>query len=72
MRALPPAETVAVFGADSTLPLGSFPAHACGDCHAWNSWRFGLSGVAFPGPDGDPTLRASHEAHQVAFEGIYP
>jgi len=74
LLALAPAETLAAFdaaGADR-LSLGDFPAHACGDCHAWNAWRFGLSGVAFPGEAGDPTARATHEAHQDAFEERAP
>ncbi len=69
--ALPPADTLALFDGD-TAALGAFPAHACGDCHAWNAWRFGESGVGFPGPDGDPTRRETHEAFDVAFGELYP
>lgn len=70
--ALAPQETVDVFGESEVLDLGAFPAHACADCHAWNGWRFGESGVDFPGADGDPTLRATHEAHQESFLEKYP
>lgn len=72
--ALPPADTLAAFDAEGaqSLPLGAFPAHACGDCHAWNAWRFGESGVEFPGPDGEPTLRATHAEHDGAFSELYP
>ncbi len=72
--AFAPSTTLDVFdalGAD-TLPLGSFPTHACADCHAWNAWYWAPSGVPFPGPAGDPTLRASHVEHQAAFEEKYP
>ncbi len=69
--AVSPAESVADFdaaGAES-LPAGSFTPNACSGCHAWNDWLFDRR---FPGPTGDPTLRATHEELQSAFEGMWP
>ncbi len=71
-EALPPADTLAVFGDADTLPVGAAPAHACGDCHAWLALDWERRNVVFPGPASDPTLRVSHEAHQAAFEEKYP
>ncbi len=72
--AVPPAHTVSVFdaAAASSLPLGEYPAHACGDCHAWNATDWATRGVTFPGPAGDPGLRESHAEHQSAFVEKYP
>jgi predicted CXXCH cytochrome family protein len=72
--ALAPQHTVEVFHDEGleALALGAAPAHACGDCHAWNAWYFESLGLVFRGPSGDPTLLETHEAHQAAYEEIYP
>lgn len=69
--AVPPSDSVAAFDAAgvSSLDPGEFPPNACQECHAWNEW---LSGGSFGGPAGDMTQRATHEALQTAFEGMYP
>ncbi len=69
--ALPPSDTLDVFDAAgaSILALGSFPVHACAECHAYNrAWM----GSTFDGVTGDPTLRATHEAFQAAYEDLFP
>jgi hypothetical protein len=69
--ALPPADTLATFDAvgASTLPVGSFPIHACAECHGYNdAWM----GVTFPGVSGDPTLRSTHEAFEASWEELFP
>lgn len=72
--ALPPQDTLDLFdaaGAD-TLPIGAFPAHSCGDCHASNAWRWAEAGAAFIGPHGDPTQRTTQESFQAGYEEKYP
>jgi predicted CXXCH cytochrome family protein len=64
-EALSPQHTVGVFedlGVEE-LDLGQVPPHACGDCHSWNAWYFDTLGLGFRGPQGDPTLLATHEAY---------
>jgi hypothetical protein len=72
--ALPPRHTLDEFDARgaSTLALGEFPAHSCGECHAYNRWLTESQGFLFLPASGDPTLRASHEAYQAAFELKFP
>ena len=69
--ALAPAETLAAFddAGATTLEPWEYPANACVACHSWNAWLFDGT---FPGPSGDPALRATHEAYQQAYEAIWP
>lgn len=68
---VPPSSSLAAFDAASAdqLDPGSFEPNACQECHAWNEWLFE---GGFPGPAGDMTLRATHEALQTAYEEKYP
>ncbi|MFZ5478095.1 MAG: carboxypeptidase regulatory-like domain-containing protein [Myxococcota bacterium] len=69
--AIPPSDTLASFdaaGADTLAP-GEFVVNACQECHAFNDWLFD---GAFPGPTGDMTERATHEALSGAFLEWYP
>ncbi len=73
-EALSPQHTVDVF-ADLGLEqvvVGEVPAHACGDCHAWNAWYFDSLGLSFRGPAGEPSELATHEAFQASYEELYP
>lgn len=69
--AVPPSSSLAGFDAEGadTLAPGEFEPNACQECHAWNDYLFD---GGFPGPAGDMTERASHEALQAAYEVKYP
>jgi len=71
---LPPQDTVDAFDAAGAteLEVGEFPAHGCGECHAWSAWLYAQRGDLFPGPSGAATLRQTHVEHQSAFEGMFP
>lgn len=69
--AVPPSDSVDAFDAvgAATLPAGAFPPNACQACHEWNAF---LQGASFPGVAGAPLTRATHAAHQAAYEGLFP
>lgn len=72
---IPPADTLAAFedANRDVLPLGDFPSHGCQQCHGYIAWSWETEfGFAFPGPYGDPTLRSTHEAFDVAYQGMFP
>ncbi len=72
---IPPSDALASFDAAgaTALPLGSFPSHGCQQCHGTLGWAWEAEfGFAFPGPYGDPTLRSTHEAADVAYQAMFP
>jgi len=72
--ALAPQYTVDVFDSlgATVLPLGQFPANACLDCHAWNTWLADTTGGVSSGPSGDPTLLETHQRLQAAYAEKFP
>jgi predicted CXXCH cytochrome family protein len=66
---LRPSETLAAFDEPVVLP-GEFPQHSCADCHSYNGAIWPV-GVDFPGPHGDPSLRATHQAYDAGFLGMF-
>jgi len=69
-EARPPSDTLQVFddAGVTRMDVGTFPTHACADCHAYNA---ALSG-AFSGPTGDPELRSTHAEFDAAFQVMFP
>ncbi len=68
---VPPSDSVAAFDAAGvdTLAPGTFPVNGCQECHAWNDHYFR---GGFPGPTGDFTTRALHEALATSYVEKYP